>query len=90
VRLEASELRREVEAGATSPAEALFDDRAASLTVMGLLTSQYRWGEWRARRLLARVLDDTELLTLPERKRIRDLSDRQREHLAAALREVAA
>ena len=89
LRLAASELRAELTAGEVHPAEAVHDPRAATMTVLGLLMAQHQWGRARALRFLAELHDTPEIVAVRENKRIRDLSDRQRAFLTAALRRRA-
>lgn len=82
-RFAAAEIRRELFEGRITAAEALYDERAQSLTIERLLASQYRWGPQRAARLLRR-LDSP--IPVHENRRVRDLTERQRTLLVEALR----
>lgn len=78
VRIAGAELKREVRTGRVTIAAALLDERAGSLPVIDLLVCQHRWGRVRALKLLAAE-------RIPETKRIRDLTDRQRRVIGAGL-----
>lgn len=79
VRFAAARLKRDVKAGRLTIPEALNDPRAQCLEVMDLLISQPRWGRHRVLTVLTpRFISET--------KRVRDLTDRQRDVLADACR----
>ena len=78
VRLAMSEVRLELAAGVIALAEAIEDPRSGSLTAFRLLTSIRRVGPHAARRVLM-------LAGVPEQKRIRDLTPRQRAALVDEL-----
>lgn len=82
-RLAMSEIRFELIAGSIALAEALEDPRAASHKVFRLLTSINRVGPHRARRIMFRA-------GVPELKRVRDLTPRQRQALVLELAEGTA
>lgn len=75
VRLAGVDVKREIAAGVLSVGDALLDPRATSVTLFDLLRAQWRWGPDRSRRTLGR-------LDLHPRKRVGDLTDRQRELIA--------
>lgn len=79
IKLGGCDLKQEVNRGEMSIEKALTDPRAAHLTVYHLLISQRRWGRERTVKTLARV-------EIRERKRVRELTDRQRQILADACR----
>lgn len=70
-RLAAVAVKNELAADDITLAEALDDPRSGSLTIVALLGAQHRWGGVRAGKLLAG-------LRIHERKRVRDLTMRQR------------
>lgn len=74
VRLAGAVLRREVAAGDLSIAEALVDERAATMTVVRLLAAQSRWGKHRAELLCAQV-------PVSSTKRVGELTERQRDRI---------
>jgi hypothetical protein len=86
VRLEVAAVRREIREGALSVADALRDPRAASLTVFDLLRAQRQWGRTRVVRFLhfvgSRMRPPS---SISEQRRVRDLTERQRDAIAAAL-----
>lgn len=71
VRHAMSEIRHEIAAGETAIAAALFDPRAASLSIARLLTARRGWGNFRVRGFLSR-------LEIRETKRVWELTTRQR------------
>lgn len=77
VRLDGAAIRADIAHG-MPVAEALDDPRSGSLTILRLLMAQHRWGRDRAVRLLSRC-------AIPENKRVRDMTDRQRRIVAEAL-----
>ena len=77
-RLAAAAVKAELAAGDISFEAALADPRAGSATVLGMLTAQHRWGR-------ARALAALEGTFIPDGKRIRDLTDRQRDTLVLAV-----
>lgn len=82
VRLARAELKRRVGDGELTVAEVILESpwEAQSMALADLLMSQRRWGHTRCRRFLAQV-------PLPETKTIGSLTDRQRQAVAALLRE---
>lgn len=74
-----SQARRELRAGQLAFDQALVDDRLATMAIYDLLIVMRQWGRRRALRALrtAQIFD--------ERKRARDLTDRQRTALADAV-----
>jgi hypothetical protein len=76
-RMAGSAVKRELDQGEITIAEALEDPRAGSVKIVELLAAQYRWGAWRARRLLADEM-------ISEHKRVRELTARQRGAIARA------
>lgn len=78
VRQAAAALRYELAHGVTRPAEAMLDARAGVLTAYGLAISVRGVGPEAARQVCER-------LRIPETKRVRDLTDRQKERLGALL-----
>lgn len=81
VRMARAELKRQVARGKADVAEIVLccPWEADSMAVGDLLMSQRRWGQTRARKLLAQV-------PMSERKTIGSMTDRQRRTLAALLR----
>lgn len=79
VKLGGCDVKREVARGELSMVQALTDPRSGHLTVYHLLIAQRRWGRERTVKTLTR-------LEIRERKRVRDLTDRQRQILADACR----
>ena len=79
VRLAIANVRAEVKSGSLSVRAALDDERAAHMTVFQLLAAQHRWGPHRTAAGL-------ELVKLPQRKRVLELTARQQE-LAVAVAE---
>lgn len=77
VRLAGKAVKREVAEGRLSIAEALTDERSASLEITALLMAQRRWGPDRT----ADVLAD---LGIRENKRVDTLTARQRGLIAEA------
>lgn len=75
VRLAGAAVKREVRRGHLTVTQALSDPRSDCLEIMALLMAQPRWGVERAGRLLRVEL-------IPETKRVRDLTARQRRVLA--------
>ncbi len=71
-------LRDDLAAGRVTLAAALEDGRAAPMTVPCLLKAQPRWGRSRSTRLCHR-------LGIPESKRVRDLTERQRAAIVTAV-----
>jgi hypothetical protein len=78
VRLGIAALRRELRVGALAPAAAVTDGRAAGMTCGDLIVSFPRFGAFRMRRLLGG-------LRIGERRRVGDLTDRQRGLLVDAV-----
>jgi hypothetical protein len=76
VRLAIADVRAEVKSGSLSVRGALDDERAAHMTVFQLLAAQHRWGPYRTATAL-------EFVKLPERKRVLELTERQRELVVA-------
>ena len=72
-------IRRDVAAGRLTVADALDDERADSMTVMSLLMAQPRWGRTRSLNLL-------QPRWISESRRVRQLTDRQRDEIRQALR----
>jgi hypothetical protein len=85
VRLARAELKRRIAVGQSDVAEIVLDCpwEAHSMAVADLLMSQRRWGQTRCRKFLAQ-------LPMSEKKTIGSMTDRQRQTLAAMLREVRA
>lgn len=81
-RVAMSEVRLELAAGVIALAEALEDERAGACFVYAMLNSIRRVGPYRARR----VMFDA---GVPELKRVRDLTPRQRRALVDELAEEA-
>lgn len=77
VRLARVVLKREVRSGALSLGDALVDGRAGSMEVKQLVECQHRWG----RRRTLRVLRG---LRIGEKRRVGDLTERQRAALVEA------
>lgn len=77
IRLAGCVLKREIAAGDLTAVEALDDPRAAPLPIFDVFMAQRRWGRDRTLKLFAR-------LVLPESKRVRDLTDRQRRVIVEA------
>lgn len=71
VRLAAAEVRAEVAAGCLSIEEALYDERAGSLTAARLIMARRWWGPTKTRKLLHRLM-------IGEQKRVGMLTDRQK------------
>jgi len=84
VRLARAELKRRIATGELEAAEVILTCpwEAQSMTVADLLMSQRRWGESRARKLLAQ-------LQMSEAKTVGSLTERQRHTLASMCREQA-
>lgn len=82
VRLARAELKRNVSDQTTTVADVVLNCpwEAESMELSDLLMSQRRWGRARCRRVLLS-------LGLPENKQVGTLTDRQRQALAATLRE---
>jgi hypothetical protein len=84
-----AEVKVELRAGALSAADALYDPRAASMTIERLLSAQPRWGQTRVHRTLTalRWATDGEFQTViwPD-MRVRDLTERQKRLLGGFLR----
>jgi hypothetical protein len=80
VRLARAELKRRVAFGKMDAAEVILycPWEAHSMAVAELLTSQYRWGQARCRKVLAQ-------LPISEGKTVGSMTDRQRRALAAML-----
>lgn len=80
VRLARAELKRRVAFGKTDAADVILycPWEARSMAVAELLTSQYRWGQARCRKVLAQ-------LPISEEKTVGSMTDRQRRALAAML-----
>lgn len=80
IRTARAELKRRIALGECDPTEVILDPPLAALSwsVGDLLVSQRGWGEARVRRFLARN-------HISERKPIAELTQRQRELLAAEL-----
>ena len=76
VRLAIADVRAEVKSGSLSVRAALDDERAAHMTAFQLLAAQHGWGPHRTATAL-------ELVKLPERKRVVELTARQRELVVA-------
>lgn len=76
VRLAIADVRVEVKSGSLSVRAALGDERAAHMTVFQLLAAQQGWGPHRTATAL-------ELVKLPERKRVLELTARQQELVVA-------
>lgn len=78
VRLDAATVRREVRDGKLWTVDALWDERAGSLEVLTLLLEQRGWGPTKAKNAMnaAQVRHD---------RRVRELTERQRRMLAAAI-----
>jgi hypothetical protein len=85
VRLARAELKRRVALGEICAADVIEEPpwEAESMPVSDLLTSQHRWGHARSRRLL-------QAIPMSENKTIGSMTDRQRQALAALLREAGA
>lgn len=83
VRMSAAVVRRAVASGDMTVTDALGDERAASLHVLRLLASQFRWGRGRAMKVMQSV-------PIRETARVRDLTDRQRDALVEILGDPAA
>jgi hypothetical protein len=85
VRLARAELKRRIATGELPAAEVILRCpwEAQSMTIVDLLMSQRRWGESRARKLLAQ-------LQISEAKTLGSLTERQRHTLAAMCREQGA
>lgn len=82
VRLARAAMKRDVAAGNVKVSEIIHDMPwcMESITLSELLCSQRRWGRTRARKFLSE-------LTLKEGKQLQDTTIRQRQMLAAELRE---
>lgn len=78
VRLAAAALKREIKNGELPIAAALEDERAQPLQIGDLLAAQHKWGSVRTRWLL-------EPLYIAEHRRVRDLTERQRQLLITEL-----
>lgn len=80
IRLARAELKRDVAAGRRTVAAVLLDvpECAAGMTAYDLLRAQRQWGRSRTLRLLG-------LAAVRESRRVGDLTDRQRETIAAWL-----
>lgn len=81
VRLAGVAVKHEIKRGLPIAA-AITDERAGVLTVLELLMAQPRWGRDRATRLLAAMAAADPADRIGELKRIRELTERQREVLA--------
>lgn len=77
-RLAQADVKHEIADGTLTVADALTDPRAQTMRIGDLLTSQHRWGTTRTNRLLAQVM-------IGERRKVRDLTDRQQHLIVAAL-----
>ncbi len=87
-RLDAVAVKHEIRDGGLTAADALYDPRAGAMTVAQLLRAQWRWGDQRVRRLLADVScwgPRPRAIDVAETRRVRDLTDRERDELARAL-----
>ncbi len=83
-------VKREIASGGLSVADALTDPRAGSLTVLAVLVAQPGWGPSRARRALAATGGRDGAWSIAEDRRVRDLTDRQRWAVVAAVKPDAA
>lgn len=77
-----SAVKREIAASRLTIAEALDDPRAQRLTIFDLFKAQRRWGPRTTRRALEDIGCRLGCPPLPELKRVRDLTDRQRRAIA--------
>lgn len=77
-----SALRHDLAHGAIPPAAAVHDERAGSYTAYGLAVAVHGVGPSTARHVLER-------LNIPEMKRVRDLTPRQKDRLAVLLEVVS-
>jgi hypothetical protein len=73
-----SAVRKEVYAGQLSLSQALFDERAQPMEIGTLLRAQWRWGPVKTRKFL-------HALQVGEHRRVRELTSRQMEFVAARL-----
>lgn len=78
VRVGIAAIRRELGAGAITVEEALADERAQSMTVFDVLRAQHRWGR-------TRTLGALRSVHVSENRRVRDLTDRQHDVIAAVV-----
>jgi hypothetical protein len=78
IRLGMSAVRKEVYAGQLSLSQALFDERAQPMRIGVLLDAQWRWGPVKTRKFL-------HALQVGEHRRVRELTSRQIEFVAARL-----
>ena len=83
VRLGRAELKRQIKAGKKTVAEALEHPYAASLRVADLLALQKYWGVTKVNRLLSRAAYRG--VVVAGTRRVRDLTDKQREALCSEL-----
>jgi hypothetical protein len=89
VRFARADLKREIEDGQISLADALEDGRAGSMTVFSLLCSQHRWACFRARKALTAAGDLLgSAVPLPELKPVGSLTGRQKRALLQACGEA--
>lgn len=85
-RLAGAGVKKDVREGRLTVRAALYMDTAGSLTVLDLLMSQRRWGRTRALKVLSATGGGVfgVASAIPEQKRVRDLTERQRHALARA------
>lgn len=93
VRLRQAEVKREIREGDRYVPDLILgdDEIVGAMRVIDLLRAQPKWGRTRARRVLSiafssRLARDS---ITAEQKRLRDLTDRERKALAAAVQEAA-
>jgi hypothetical protein len=84
VRLARADLKRRIADGQLGAAEVILSSpwEAESMAVADVLMSQRRWGQTRARRLLAGC-------QMPENKTLGSMTERQRQAVALAVRNAA-
>jgi hypothetical protein len=78
IRLGMSAVRKEVYTGQLPLSQALFDERAQPMRIGVLLDAQWRWGPVKTRKFL-------HALQVGEHRRVRELTSRQLECVAARL-----
>lgn len=88
--MEGMAVRREVASGELTVTEAMEDPRAGSLEILALLKALRSVGRELGLKYLRRAGVDPEngrVIPVPEKKRVRDLTQRQREQITKALAE---
>lgn len=82
IRIAGAQVRAEVTTGQLSIVEALYDSRAGCLPIGRLLCAQHYWGPAKANALLR-------VYHIWPTRRVRDLTDRQKQILAERLEELS-